>query len=255
MGARAPTRFVLTRKGLEELAQRTYRLDARLRNILFLIQKGTPTVDGILENSIFPQDEVVEKLRGLVRDQFVALDGSGPGTLSERPATLSERPATLSAPVTVNDAMAIAAAATAHRHHAAETLERVSAMARVTTMARTASARNHPGPTTINPVMRADPVDTVSSEFPQLDAGISVSQARYILSDFCLDQFGTKGQPLIDAIGKAVDVERLQQVLDRITREVRKQRRPQMPELLSRIREINELPATPTSRLRATASD
>jgi hypothetical protein len=254
MGARAPTLFVLTRKGMEELAQRTYRLDARLRNILFLIQKGTPTVDGILENSIFPQDEVVEKLRRLVRDQFVAIDGSGPGTLSERPATLSGA-------VTVSDIRAVAAsaaadaAATANQRHAAETLERMSGMARATTMARITSMKIPAGPTTINPAMRSGMSDSVSSEFPQLDAGISVSQARYILSDFCLDQFGTKGQPLIDAIGGALDVEALQQVLDRITREVRKQRHPQMPDLLTRVREINELPATPYSRLRATASD
>ncbi len=75
MVTRERTLFELTLKGSEELALRTYRLDARLRNILFLIQKGYPTIDGILENSIFPRDEVVERLRDLLRGHFVAVQG------------------------------------------------------------------------------------------------------------------------------------------------------------------------------------
>ncbi|HEV3017742.1 MAG TPA: hypothetical protein VGY49_01865 [Burkholderiaceae bacterium] len=75
MGAREHAYFELTLKGAEELAQRTYRLDAKIRNILFLIQKGYATVEGILENSIFPRDEVVERLRDLLRGHFVTLHG------------------------------------------------------------------------------------------------------------------------------------------------------------------------------------
>jgi hypothetical protein len=75
MGARENAYFELTLKGAEELAQRTYRLDAKIRNILFLIQKGYATVEGILENSIFPRDEVVERLRDLLRGHFVTLHG------------------------------------------------------------------------------------------------------------------------------------------------------------------------------------
>jgi len=67
MGARERSNFELTLKGTEELAARTYRLDARARNILFLIQRGYLTVEGILENSIFPRDDVVERLRELLR--------------------------------------------------------------------------------------------------------------------------------------------------------------------------------------------
>jgi hypothetical protein len=73
MGARERVNFELTVKGSEELSIRTYRLDARMRNILFLIQRGFPTIDGILENSIFPREEVVERLRDLLRGHFLTM--------------------------------------------------------------------------------------------------------------------------------------------------------------------------------------
>ena len=90
MGARERTFFELTLKGTEELTARTYRLDAKTRNILFLIQRGFATVEGILENSIFPRDEVVERLRELLRGHFLTLEAgesalNGPITGSRRP--------------------------------------------------------------------------------------------------------------------------------------------------------------------------
>jgi len=87
MGARERTQFELTLKGSEELAQRTYRLDAKVRNILFLIQKGYPTIDGILENSIFPREEVVERLRELLRGHFVTVLGRDASSVT--PTTIS----------------------------------------------------------------------------------------------------------------------------------------------------------------------
>jgi hypothetical protein len=69
--ARERSSFELTLKGTEELAMRTYRLDVKARNILFLIQRGYPTIDGILGNSIFPCEEVIERLRELLRGRFV----------------------------------------------------------------------------------------------------------------------------------------------------------------------------------------
>jgi len=73
MSERERAYFELTIKGIEELSMRTYRLGPRVRNILFLIQKGTPTVEAILENSIFPRDEVIENLRDLLKNHFVSL--------------------------------------------------------------------------------------------------------------------------------------------------------------------------------------
>jgi hypothetical protein len=96
MGARDRAYFELTLKGSEELAQRTYRLDAKIRNILFLIQKGYATVEGILENSIFPRDEVVERLRDLLRGHFVTLHGEklSATTIQEKPDTRTYGPTT-----------------------------------------------------------------------------------------------------------------------------------------------------------------
>jgi hypothetical protein len=79
MAPRERTYFELTLKGSEELAARTYRLDARIRNILFLIQRGIATTEGILENSIFPRDEVVERLRELLRGHFITLQANANG--------------------------------------------------------------------------------------------------------------------------------------------------------------------------------
>jgi hypothetical protein len=198
MVARGPTHFVLTLKGSEELAMRTYRLDLKVRNILFLIQKGTPTIEAILQNSIFPREEVVEKLRGLLREQFVAL-GGGPSPAPAANATPSA-PATLETP------------------SGPGTLE-------------------IPAPDTIGapPFAR-----TATSSFPLLEAGVSVSQARFVLCDFCLDQFGVKSQPLIDAINGSVDVQELQQVLDSVTGEIRKHCQDQLPVLMTRVHEINQ---------------
>jgi len=197
MGARLPTHFVLTLKGTEELAMRTYRLDVRVRNILFLIQKGTPTVEAILQNSIFPRDEVVEKLRGLLREQFVALGGA--------------------------PSPAPAASGASARPESLETPSRPSTI-------------QIPAPETIG----ASFARTTSSSFPTLDPGVSISQARFVLCDFCLDQFGTKAQPLIDAIDGSIDVPELQHVLDSVTTEIRKHRKEQLPALMARVQEINQ---------------
>jgi len=95
MGARDRVNFELTVKGSEELSIRTYRLDARMRNILFLIQRGFPTIDGILDNSIFPREEVVERLRDLLRGHFVTMQaGATPPTLSADAGASADSPPT-----------------------------------------------------------------------------------------------------------------------------------------------------------------
>jgi len=205
MGARLPTHFVLTLKGTEELATRSYRLDVRVRNILFLIQKGTPTVEAILQNSIFPREEVVEKLRGLLKEQFVALNGS------TSPAS--------------------GTAGTSGRAGAAGT------------PTRQGPPTEGSGPETLGTQVAQVYARTAPSSFPMLDAGVSVSHGRFVLCDFCLDQFGMKAQPLIDAVNVTVDVAELQQVLDSITAEVHKHCKEQLPALTARVREINETSA------------
>jgi hypothetical protein len=89
MGARERTNFELTLKGAEELEMRTYRLDAKTRNILFLIKRGFPTFEGILENSIFPREEIVERLRNLLQAHFVTMHAAE--NPSATPTTVSRR--------------------------------------------------------------------------------------------------------------------------------------------------------------------
>jgi len=190
MTARAMTQLALTLKGTEELTLRTYRLDVKLRNILFLIQKGTPTIDAILQNSIFPREEVVEKLRLLLKEQFVELGAAASAATSQ--AASGPRPESLEVaadPATVGAA----------------------------------------------PFAR-----TALPAFPTLEPAVSMSQARFLLSDFCLDQFGARAQPIIDAIEASVEAADLQPVLDAITVELRKRSKDLLPLLLAKVREINQ---------------
>jgi hypothetical protein len=74
----------------------------------------------------------------------------------------------------------------------------------------------------------------------QLKPGISPSQARLALSNFCLDQFGTDGQVLADMVDFCVDVDRLQEALDSIRTEVDNDCPDRLPALVACVREINE---------------
>jgi hypothetical protein len=180
--------FVLTLKGSEELASRTYRLDVKLRNILFLIAKGSASFDAILQHSIFPREEVLERVRGLINDKFIALSGA-PGAAPE--SMPAEAGAALASPAT----------------------------------AAPAAPRAAPRP--------------AAGAFPTLEPGISLSQARFQLSDFCLDQFGARGQEKVDTIQAAKTVGAMQRVLDDIHEELRG--KPNALEALAdRVQEINE---------------
>jgi hypothetical protein len=169
----------LTPKGAEELRSRVHGLDVTARNILYLIQLGSTTAETILRRSIFPQDAVVDRLRRLLGNQFVAVappgkgKGKGKGVLPQA----ADGPDLDSAP---------------------------------------------------------------ALEQPPLEAGVSLSQARFLLSDFCLDQFGTQGSGLVDAAGLAVDVPGLQQVLNRIRIEVQSRCPERLTLLSSCVREINK---------------
>jgi hypothetical protein len=63
----------LTPKGMEELRSRAHKLDVTARNILYLIRLGSTTAEAILQRTIFPRDAVIDKLRRLMGNEFVAL--------------------------------------------------------------------------------------------------------------------------------------------------------------------------------------
>jgi hypothetical protein len=74
----------------------------------------------------------------------------------------------------------------------------------------------------------------------RLNFGISPSQARFALSNFCMDEFGTDGQYLVDAVSLCNDVMSLQEVLNSVRTEIDERFPGRMPALVACIREINE---------------
>jgi hypothetical protein len=78
------------------------------------------------------------------------------------------------------------------------------------------------------------------SERLRLKSGISPSQGRFALSNFCLDQFGTAGKELADVVDLCVDVAGLQLALDSIRSEVKRVCPDRRPLLVACVREIND---------------
>ena len=78
------------------------------------------------------------------------------------------------------------------------------------------------------------------SERLKFKPGISPSQARFALSNFCLDIFGAAGQDLADVVEFCNDVSSLQMALDTIRSEIKKLHPEKRPDLVAVVREINE---------------
>jgi hypothetical protein len=78
------------------------------------------------------------------------------------------------------------------------------------------------------------------SERLRLKPGISPAQARFLLTNFCLDQFGAQGQVLADAVEFCTDVTSLQMALDNIRTEVKRLGPNGRSALVACVREINE---------------
>lgn len=86
----------------------------------------------------------------------------------------------------------------------------------------------------------ASPVADSISERLRLKPGVSPAQARFLLTNFCLDQFGADGQVLADAVEFCTDVTSLQMALDNIRTEVKKLGAEGRAALVVCVREINE---------------
>ena len=82
--------------------------------------------------------------------------------------------------------------------------------------------------------MRAEEPDPL-----RLEAGVSLAQARFMLSDFCLEQFGARAQQFMDAMDRCRDVAALQKVLSLIGTDVAERQRERLPKLIDCVREIN----------------
>jgi len=165
--------FLVTPKGVDELRGRAHKLSLGTRNILALIEQGATNPDAILQRSKSPRNEVLDGLRLLISQGFVA---------------------TSSRDGTAHQAM----------------------------------------PDTTSSVANS------SSERLRLKPGVSPSQTRFLLSNFCLDQFGAAGQVLADAVDFCTDVASLQMALDNIRTEIKKLGPDGRAALVACVREINE---------------
>jgi hypothetical protein len=87
---------------------------------------------------------------------------------------------------------------------------------------------------------RAASSGSSAAEQLRLESGISLSQARFALTDFCLNQFGVQGQTFLDALGRCSDVAGLQKVLSKIRSEVLDRHLDRLPTLAACVREIND---------------
>src|SRR5580692_2613248 len=162
--------LILTTKGAEELRQHAFQLDAIARNILSLIEQGCKTTEAILQRSMFPHNSVVDGLRRLLTNKFVAIADDEPASRSGG---------------------------------------------------------------------SADSARAARREL-RLKLGISPSQARFALSNFCMDEFGTDGQYLVDAVSLCNDVISLQELLNSIRSEIDERFPGRLPALIACVSEINE---------------
>lgn len=85
----------------------------------------------------------------------------------------------------------------------------------------------------------ADPNNRYSEDL-RWKPGVSLSQARFALSNFCLTHFGTDGQYFADVIEFCADVAQLQEVLNTFRDEVRGRCPDRLPALVACVREANE---------------
>jgi hypothetical protein len=260
----------LTPKGTEELRSRVHKLDVAARNILYLIQLGFTTAETILRRSIFPQDAVVDGLRHLLGNKFVAVaPGKGVPPRAADGPDLDSAPALeqlhLEAGVSLSQARFLlsdfcldqfgtqgtglvdAASLAVDVPGLQEVLNRIRIEVqsrcpdRLTLLLSCVGEINKTADETASPEVADAPKTSILAEGAlHLGSDISVSQARFALTDFCLNHFGIRGQDLVETLNRCGDVAALQIVLTRIRDEVLNRCRDRLPALIDCVREFNE---------------
>jgi len=97
-----------------------------------------------------------------------------------------------------------------------------------------------PAPTAGRSALSSKPAAADAADPMRLDGEISLSQARFMLSEFCLNQFGVQSQEFVDAVNRCGDVASLQKVLSLIRTEMLNRHRDRLPLLIACVREIND---------------
>ncbi len=285
--------FVLTPKGAQELHNSHLELDATAKNILQLIEQGAATAEAVLERSMFPHNTVIEGLRRLLSNKWVAAaaDGASAPQSSGNSAARhsSRRELRLKFGISPTQAR-FALSNFCMDHFGAEerylvdvvslcadamTLQEVLNSIRaevderfpehlpalfdcVREINETDDAASPPAsalaapsrpasnrPAVSPPLARKSVPDEPASKTPEsdpmrLESGVSLAQARFTLSEFCLNQFGVRGQEFVAAVNRCRDVQDLQKVLSLIRTEVRNHHGDRLPALAACVGEINE---------------
>jgi hypothetical protein len=86
----------------------------------------------------------------------------------------------------------------------------------------------------------ARPVLSASGEIIQIANDIILSEAKFLLVDFCVDSFGTQSQKFVDQIGACKNERNLQLCLKNIYVVTESQSPDRLPALMRVITEINE---------------
>jgi hypothetical protein len=295
--------LVLTSKGSEELRNHAFQLDVSSRNILSLIEQGCKTADAILQRSMFPHNTVVDSLRRLLTNKFIAFAEDEPAPAPRaaglpntgRPARRDLRPNfgispsqarfalsnfcmdefgtdgqyLVDAVSLCNDIMSLqevlnsirseiderypgrlpalmacireinetddTSPTGAHAQPESGPAKGVAPRSAAAKPTQTPAPTSAPAPSKPMAASRPDAVDPM-----KLDAEISLAQARFTLSEFCLNQFGVQSQEFVDAVNRCGDVAGLQKVLNLIRTEVLNHHRDRLPLLIACAREINE---------------
>jgi hypothetical protein len=82
--------------------------------------------------------------------------------------------------------------------------------------------------------------DASTQKSLSLDDEIIVSEAKFLLSDFCVDSFGTQSKELAEEIRACHDVECVRSFLNKTYALTEKQSPKQLPRLMEVIKEIND---------------
>jgi hypothetical protein len=164
------TSLQLTSKGADEVTRRVYKLSLKKRSVLILLEQAQ-TIEFILRKTVFPREEIVEEIRALLRDAFIAICGGEPHRPDDK-----TKPATTSA-------------------------------------------------TDGNFLLYPD---------------ISLSEAKFLLIDFCVDHFGTQSHAFVEEIRACNSEKSLRICLEKTFAAVDKQLPGRLPELSALVKKINE---------------
>jgi hypothetical protein len=287
--------LILTSKGSEELRNHAFQLDVSARNILSLIEQGCKTADAVLQRSMFPHNTVVDGLRRLLTNKFVAIADDEPASrtgASAGSARSGRRDLRLNFGVSPSharfalsnfcmdefgtdgqylvDAVSLctdimslqevlnsirseiderypgrlpALAACVREINETDDASPTGSHAQAQAPPAAKTATPKAAPIKPAPATAAKPAAAGSGHGQDpmhLESGISLAQARFALSEFCLNQFGVQGQEFVDAVNRCSDVPGLQKVLNLIRTELLSHHRDRLQLLIACVREIND---------------